>query len=398
MKNLFKKLTLLILVVSMAVFAIACDGDSEDIVQVTGELNYQLMTGTKTNELGEEVSYQYYKVTGLQVSKEDTLKIEEGKYDEIDAEFRKLEIPETHKGVRVEEIDAAAFANQLILKEVVIGNHIKTIGAGAFSGCTNLESIVIPFTGKSIDATNSERLFGHIFGSGATNEGNTEITAKVHARKNSVDGSDIIAGEDITFLVPTSLTSVKVTESEIISECAFYGMTTLKSVVFDKATEIESHAFYGCTSLQEFDISKITNIYQYAFAGCNSLKKVNFDKAEVLEIIDDKAFSGCVYLLSNSVSNSEELLTLTFCDKVKEIRRSAFSDCSKIKYVDLTNVERVEDLAFSGCFDLKKATLNTNAYYGESVFKDCSSLEEKNIFNKENININRLLGKTDTEE
>lgn len=394
MKNLFKKLTLLILVISMVIFAIACDGESEDIVQVTGTFNYQIMTGTRTNDSGDEESYQYYKITGYQVSKEDTLKIEEGKFDEIDTKYREIIIPETYKGLPVEEIDASAFANQLILTKVGIKNNIKTIGAGAFSGCTNLEHLDIPFVGKSADATNSERLFGHLFGSGATNEGNTDITAKIHARKNSVDGSDIIAGEDVTFKVPTSLKSVRVTEAEIITECAFYGMTTLKSIVFEKATEIESHAFYGCTSLQQFDLSKIKNIYQYAFAGCNSLKKVNFDEAEVLELIDDKAFSGCVYLQSNSVSDDEELLTLKFSDAIKEIRRGAFADCSQIKYLDLTNVEKVEDVAFSGCFSLKKVTLNNGAVYGDSVFKDCTSLKEEGIINKENIDVNKLLGKT----
>ncbi len=398
MKNLFKKLTLLILVISMAIFAIACDGESEDIVQVTGTFNYQIMTGTKTNADGEEESYKYYKITGYQVSKEDTLRIEEGKYDEIDSKYREITIPTTYKDLPVKEIDAAAFANQLILTKVTIDSNIETIGAGAFSGCTNLEELVIPFVGKSIDATNNERVFGHIFGSGATNEGNTDITAKIHAQKNSVDGSDIITSEDVTFKVPTSLKSVTVTDAEVVSECAFYGMTTLKSIVFEKATEIKSHAFYGCTSLQQFDISKIKNVWQYAFAGCSSLKKVNFDKATALEIIDDKAFSGCVNLQSNLVSDSEELLTLSFCN-VKEIGRSAFADCSKIKYLDLTNVQKVSDLAFSNCFSITKVTLNSNASYGDSVFKGCTSLKEDKIYNKENISdVKKLLGKTDTEE
>ncbi len=399
MKKLLLKITILILTLSLSAFFIACgENDGDDTVQVTGTFDYQIMTVTEENENGEEVERKYYKVTGYQVSIEDAEKINNGKYDEIKKEHREITIPETYKDLPVEEIDAAAFANQLILTKVTIGSNIKTIGAGAFSGCTNLEYLEIPFVGKTEDAVDAERVFGHLFGSGATNEGNTEITAKVHARKNSIDGSDVVTGEDVTFKVPTSLKEVKVTEATIITECAFYGMTTLQKITFAKATEIESHAFYGCSALQSFDISKIERIYQYAFSNCAALKTVDFKNATVLEFIDRNAFSACQSLFSNLVSDEEEYTTLSFNANLKEIANNAFADCSAIKFLDLTNATKVGEMAFANCFGIEGVTLNASGVYGDSIFSGCVALEEDKVVNADGFDIKKLFGKTDTEE
>lgn len=398
MKKLLLKITILILTLSLSAFFIACgENEGEDTVQITGTYDYQIMTGTK-EENGEEVEYKYYKITGYQVSVEDSEKISEGKYDEIDSKYRDITIPATYKDLPVEEIDAAAFANQLILRNVKIGNNIKTIGAGVFSGCTNLESLEIPFVGKTADAVDAERVFGHLFGSGATNEGNTEITAKIHARKNSIDGSDVVTGEDATFKVPTSLKEVKVTEAEVITECAFYGMTTLQKIEFPKATEIESHAFYGCSSLQTFDISNIVNIYQYAFASCSALKTVDFENASKLEFIDRNAFSACQSLLSNLISDNKEFATLKFNANLKEIGSNAFADCNAIKFLDLTNAKKVGEMAFANCFSIEGVTLNADGVYGDSIFSGCVALEEDKIENLNGKDVKKLFGKTDTEE
>lgn len=399
MKKLLLKITILILTLSLSAFFIACDDNGgEDTVQTTGTFEYQIVTGTRDNESGEEEEYKYYKITGYQVSVEDSEKISEGKYDEIDSKYREVTIPETYKDLPVEEIDAAAFANQLILTRVTIGSNIKTIGAGAFSGCTNLEYLEIPFVGKTEDAVDGERVFGHLFGSGATNEGNTEITSKVHARMNSIDGSEVVTGEDVTFMVPTSLKEVKVTEATIVTECAFYGMTTLQKITFDKATEIESHAFYGCTALQSFDISNIVNIYQYAFSNCTALKSVDFKNASKLEFIDRNAFSACQSLFSNLISDEEEFTTLSFNEALKEIGSNAFADCSAIRFLDLTNAKKVGEMAFANCFTIEGVTLNADGVYGDSIFMGCVALEEDKVENLNGKDIKKLFGKTDTEE
>ncbi len=399
MKKLLLKITILILTLSLSAFFIACgDNEGDDTVQVTGTVEYQIMTGTRENENGEEEEYKYYKVTGYQVSVEDAEKISNGEYDKIDSKYRELKIEETYEGLPVEEIDAAAFANQLILTKVVIGKHIKTIGAGAFSGCTNLEYLEIPFVGKTADATDSERVFGHLFGSGATNEGNTEITSKIHARMSSIDGSEVVAGEDATFVVPTSLKEVRITEATVVTECAFYGMTTLQKITFDKATEIESHAFYGCTALQSFDISNITSIYQYAFSNCSALKTVDFENASNLEFIDRNAFSACQSLFSNLVSDNKEFAVLKFNSALKEIGSNAFADCSAIKFVDLTNAKKVGVMAFANCFSIEGVTLNADGVYGDSIFMGCVALEEDKVENLNGKDVKKLFGKTDTEE
>ncbi len=40
------------------------------------------------------------------------------------------------------------FKDCINLKEIYVPKSVITIGEGAFSGCTNLEKITIPFVGK----------------------------------------------------------------------------------------------------------------------------------------------------------------------------------------------------------------------------------------------------------
>lgn len=48
---------------------------------------------------------------------------------------------------------------------LVVPNHIRFIGNGAFYGCNNLKEITLPFVGESRNASRPENaVFGHIFG------------------------------------------------------------------------------------------------------------------------------------------------------------------------------------------------------------------------------------------
>ncbi len=389
MKNLLLKISALIIAVTLSLAIFGCnDNGGDDTVQVTGDYKYKVATGTYDEDDGEgnitQKSYKYYIITGYQVSSEDALKMASGDFSTVQ-NFRSIEIPKTGRDLGedndypVEEISAGAFTNQIILTDVVVGENVKTIGEGAFAGCTNLKKISLPFIGESLEATNAQRVFGHIFGSSATTDGNLEVSAKIVERKNA-DGTSILTDTSATFKVPTSLEEVDLSSSKItsISECAFYGMSMIKKVTLpDSVTEIDSHAFYS-SGLSEINLNKVTTLYESAFANCTSLKEVNFGS---VEIIKQSAFQGCTNLgakkfVDENSANAEQLLTVKLPQSVKELGKGAFKGCSSMKYVDIkgTQITVLENSVFADCLALIKATVNDGSVLKAGAFVNCTKL------------------------
>ena len=70
---------------------------------------------------------------------------------EFAATVSEIVIPETYKGGKVVSIEASGFENFTNLESVVLPDTIKTINARAFYGCTNL-TINIPQSVKTINS------------------------------------------------------------------------------------------------------------------------------------------------------------------------------------------------------------------------------------------------------
>ncbi len=360
MSKLLKTLTTVILALLLSTALIACDNDGGDGdgATVTGEFVYELETGE--NDEGEE--YEYYKITGYTVTSEDSLKMAEGDFSSFTDAQRKIKIPATYKNLPVEEISSMAFSDQVILTSVDFdGSQIKTIGVGAFSGCTSLEEIKnLPFIGASADAIGEERVLGHLFGSASTSDKNTTVSAKVYCEAEEADFS---------FIVPSSLKKVSTTVTEI-PECAFYGFTMLEEISYPNATEIGKCAFSGCSMLLTADLSKIEYIYDGGFENCTSLQDVNLSATAVLKHIGDGAFSGCSRLGYNFVVTDEDKLTVTLPDAVTYLGANAFNGCAMLKYVVLgSNITEIKSGAFAGCTELSKVIIkNDGAVVRASAF------------------------------
>ena len=348
MSKLLKTLTALILTSLLCTVFIACDETAVDgnSATVTGQFVYELETGE--DETGKE--YDYYKITGYTVTSEDSLKMAAGDFSFLTSAQRNVKIPATYKGLPVEEISSMAFADQVILQSVdFAGSQIKTIGVGAFSGCTSLEKIEnLPFIGKSVDAIGEERVLGHLFGAASTSDKNASLTVKAYYE----------AGEpDVTFNVPTSLKRVSTT-AEIIPECAFYGMNMIEEILYPNATEIGKGAFSGCSLIYNADLSKIVNLYDGAFENCSALQDVNLKSNTVLKYVGDGAFLNCTRLGYNFVENSEAKLTVTLPDSVTYLGANAFKGCTELKYVVVgAGVSQIKTGTFSGCTGLVKVII-----------------------------------------
>ncbi len=411
MKNLLLKLTVLVLAFTMAMGLVACGDKEEAEEQVTGTFKYRLASEiresvdengeVKKDEDGEPImeTHKYYVITGYEVSSEDALKMAEGDYSTVE-NFRVLSkekaegdkcvlFPRTGKDLGenndypVEEIEGGAFTNQVILKEVYVGDNIKKIGEGAFAGCTNLEKLSLPFLGESVDAVNSARVFGHIFGASATGDGNVSVTAKIHERKDDA-GSSILNETEVTFSVPASIKTVDLSRAEMtsVSECAFYNMSMIKSVVLPSSVkEVESHAFFGCTGIVTFDLQNIETLYEYAFSGCTLLNSVNFSNVKVIK---SNAFEGCVNLFKKKLnfdSNDTISGSLVLPATLNTLNKNAFSGCTGITKIDLsaTQVTVIESGVFANLTELKEVKLKDGTLVKTGAFTGCEALEKDGV-------------------
>lgn len=362
MSKFLKTLITITLALCLSVVFIACDNDEDtqtDGDATTGEFVYELETGE--DEDGEE--YEYYKITGYTVTSDDALKMAQGDFSTVEGK-REIVIENEYNGKPVEEIAAGAFADRIIITKISFkeDTNIKTIGAGAFSGCANLEEIEnLPFVGKSVDAVGQERVLGFAFGSGSAVGGLVSVSAKAYNEESSTS---------LTFEFPEKLKKISVT-SDRIPECAFFGMSMLEEVTFANATYIGASAFNGCVKLVDMDLSSVTFINASAFAGCTAIQRVKF--ADNLTHIGASAFSGCYSLGWNNATDSEAVVTVKIPDSVTYLGSKAFSDCTLLKYIVLgSGITEIKTGTFANCTDLVKVTANDGITVQLSAFVGCA--------------------------
>ena len=115
---------------------------------------------------------------------------------------------------------------------------MTSIGASAFSGCSALTSITIPFVGASRTATGTNALFGYIFG--------------ISSYTGGTSTQQYYSSSDYTY---------------------YYIPTALRTVIITGATKLEYGAFYGCGGLTSIAIpNTVTGIGEWAFYGCGLTK------------------------------------------------------------------------------------------------------------------------------
>ena len=204
------------------------------------------------------------------------------------------------------------------ITEYTIPSNVKSIGNGAFGGCSNLTSITIP---------------------------------------NSVTHID-----EMAFYHCTGLTSIKLSENlTTIYNSLFESCTSLTNITIPNNVEtIGMYAFMHCSSLTTIDIPDgIKHIRDHAFHGC-ALTSINIPNS--IKSIGSGAFSGCQFTnveIPNSITGIGEL-TFSGCSKLTEvtipesvttIREAAFSYCSNLKsvYMQSTTPPETESSAFEGC-------------------------------------------------
>lgn len=194
-------------------------------------------------------------------------------------QLTEITIPETVKRFETSangDTDfSSAFMDCKSLTMVNLPSHITCIPAGTFINCTQLESIVLPDSLKTLGG------FG-----GCSKLKKIDIPSSV---------TTILGG---AFSGCTSLNNIELPDSLLnIEASAFYNCKAIKSINLPKSVEsIGGGCFQGCDSLKLINIyHNISTITENAFSGCSNLKEVHLKKA-IIPNFRNQTASGRKYI------------------------------------------------------------------------------------------------------
>ncbi len=309
----------------------------------------------------------------------------------------------------LKEIKANAFLNCTSLEEIVLQSEEVSLDEKAFRGCCNLKRVVISGRTYLLEDEPDNAVASGI---------RDQVLADFY-----ISGNILMryTGDEEQITIPK--------EVEIIGERCFFGNERLKIVTCPEGLkEIREQAFSGCAALQNVNLSDgLLRVEKEAFAECKKLLKCSIPKT--VEYIGEYAFRRCMTLLpfdpwphgaktdpyafykarhfekiEEKLKEKEKTDTEGAAEAVAEagqIAPYAYSNCTGIRSLRLTDIKRIgryayagcreleeiiidapdcviERDAFTNCRDLRKVRINVKEM-GKGVFSYCRRLEEVNI-------------------
>ncbi|MBQ8295127.1 MAG: leucine-rich repeat protein, partial [Clostridia bacterium] len=261
-------------------------------------------------------------------------------------------IPET-----VKKIDDIVFKNNINLTKITLGENIISIGANAFDGCTELETVVISEEGDAL--TLGKYAFANCI------------------RLNNVTLPErVTAITDYLFYGSSSLTDLTIKgDVKTIGAYAFAstGLSTLS--LPETVTSLGDYAFSG-SDIVDIEIPKnITTLGKYVFSGCKSLKNVTFAEGYAGKTIPQYAFSEstiesitvptAITKIDNyAFDKANQLVEVNFDEgsKLTTIGTYVFRECMQLASFDLPDsVTALGNYSFYRCYGLEDFNVSENS-------------------------------------
>ena len=305
-------------------------------------------------------------------------------------------VPGMLENCPVVRIGGKTFAGCSNLVSAILSDVVEEVGAGAFEGCTGLQTLYVPAAWEGTEMLAEAGVpEGCEVVYGGVPEPEREWYYDVSDGKATVTGVTPAEGN---LTIPETLDGYPVAE---IGSDAFLNCTGLTGVAIAQGVEtIRWRAFGWCSGLTAVEIpDSVKTVQNYAFVGCDRLKSVTIGAG--LEILGTGAFDYCRQLAEFVVapgnphfssqdgvlfSKTGDVLICCPAGKagayavpagVTDIQDSAFSECSQLS--ELTIPESVTSVgygAFSGCTGLAKLEVpgewwGTDILSGASVPEGC---------------------------
>ncbi|MDR1246236.1 MAG: leucine-rich repeat domain-containing protein [Clostridiales Family XIII bacterium] len=231
------------------------------------------------------------------------------------------------EGSELPEIGGYAFEGCVLLDGIEIPETVSVIGSYAFQNCMSLNEIKIP---NAVTALNSTGVTTSSAFSGCTNLERVILEADSELKgigKYAFENCDKLT----EIFIPNTVTAIE--------DYAFTGCTSLERVIFEPGstlTTIGEGAFKGCISLAEIDLP-------------NSIVSIENEDHTRIEAIGVSAFEGCTSLTEINIP-----------DGVDFIPASVFADCSNLSEVSISeesDLHKIDINAFKNCNELESIFL-----------------------------------------
>ncbi len=249
-------------------------------------------------------------------------------------------------------------SGSLALPSTLGGYPVTSIGDGAFDGCINITSVIIPDTVISI----GDNAFPNC----------SNLTSVVIP--NSVTSMGIC-----TFTFCNKLTNVEIGNSlTSIDNYTFGSCSSLTSIVIpNSVTSIGISAFLECNNLTSITIgNSVTSIGNYAFNACNKLTELEIPDS--LTSIGDKVFERCYALKEIRVSEKNSAYSsvkgILFNKNMSNLICYPYGR-TEASYIIPSSVTSISNSAFTLCNSLTSIVIPTSVTsIGNSAFYYCKGL------------------------
>ncbi len=278
--------------------------------------------------------------------------------------------------------------------KLILEDTVKTIGDGAFAGCTGLTGeLNIPAGVTSI---------------GVSSFANTGFQSAVISDTVETLNSNVF--QNCTSLIDVTINAIGTLKSD-----AFKGCSNITNLTIDGIETIEEKSFEDCTSVTNLVIKHLDTINCNIFAYKGDPSQVGYEPSSLsksvvnLEIYDtqtigDTAFSGYKKLKKVTINNVnkidryafgssgveeayvsnvyEDYCGFGFCNYLTsikfsnvEIMNGSFEKCGALENVILSNVKHLKSWTFSECKNLKQIRIPASVLeVGYDTFNVCPNL------------------------
>lgn len=191
-----------------------------------------------------------------------------------------------------------AFAANRRITGLVLPETLRSIGEGAFWGCSGLAHVRFPAAPCAVDSRAFEKCTG---------------IRSVRLRAHSLGAS--------AFARCLSLERAEITGLSLLEKRLFEGCENLKECVCGQVSAVGDSCFSGCSTLENFDFQTITEIGSYAFQDCDNLREIGLHDHT---LVRPHGFQDCGRLARLVLVGKEGSL---------ELGEYAFSGCTALRQV-----------------------------------------------------------------